>query len=101
MDDGVAYMVMGEGGEGGQPTQVVAVDNGDGTQQLVGLFSKTCLLQPMTLSGNTSNGPGDRARDLYDNRPPGTHTVYPYQKKFMCFRLHSFDIHVYPVQTCR
>jgi len=34
MDDGVAYMVMGEGGEGGQPTQVVAVDNGDGTQQL-------------------------------------------------------------------
>ena len=40
MDDGVAYMVMGEGGEGGQPTQVVAVDNGDGTQQLVGLFSK-------------------------------------------------------------
>ena len=72
MDDGVAYMVMGEGGEGGQPTQVVAVDNGDGTQQLVGLFSKTCLLQPMTLSGNTSNGPGDRARDLYDYRPPGT-----------------------------
>ena len=35
MDDGVAYMVMGEGGEGGQATQVVAVDNGDGTQQLV------------------------------------------------------------------
>ena len=38
MDDGVAYMVMGEGGEGGQPTQVVAVDNGDGTQQLVSYF---------------------------------------------------------------
>ena len=35
MDDGVAYMVMGETGEGGQGTQVVAVDNGDGTQQLV------------------------------------------------------------------
>ena len=33
--DGVAYMVMGEGGEAGQATQVVAVDNGDGTQQLV------------------------------------------------------------------
>jgi hypothetical protein len=34
MDDGVAYMVMG--GEGGQQaTQMVAVDNGDGTQQLV------------------------------------------------------------------
>ena len=33
--DGVAYMVMGEGGETGQATQVVAVDNGDGTQQLV------------------------------------------------------------------
>ena len=33
--DGVAYMVMGEGGEPGQATQVVAVDNGDGTQQLV------------------------------------------------------------------
>ena len=31
-------MVMGEGGEGGQPTQVVAVDNGDGTQQLVSYF---------------------------------------------------------------
>ena len=39
MDDGVAYMVMGEGGEGGQATQVVAVDNGDGTQQLVSFFS--------------------------------------------------------------
>ena len=39
MDDGVAYMVMGEGGEGGQPTQVVAVDNGDGTQQLVSYCS--------------------------------------------------------------
>ena len=38
MDDGVAYMVMGEGGEGGQATQVVAVDNGDGTQQLVRIF---------------------------------------------------------------
>ena len=35
MDDGVAYMVMGEGGEAQQATQMVAVDNGDGTQQLV------------------------------------------------------------------
>jgi len=34
MDDGVAYMVMGEGGEAQQATQMVAVDNGDGTQQL-------------------------------------------------------------------
>ena len=33
MDEGVAYMVMGEGGEAAQPTQVVAIDNGDGTQQ--------------------------------------------------------------------
>ena len=37
MDEaGVAYMVMGEGGEMTQvtqPTQVVAIDNGDGTQQ--------------------------------------------------------------------
>ena len=33
MDDGVAYMVMGEGAETTQPTQVVAIDNGDGTQQ--------------------------------------------------------------------
>ena len=33
MDDGVAYMVMGEGPETTQPTQVVAIDNGDGTQQ--------------------------------------------------------------------
>ena len=36
MDEGVAYMVMGEGGEMtqvAQPTQVVAIDNGDGTQQ--------------------------------------------------------------------
>ena len=39
MDDGVAYMVMGEGGDAGQQaTQVVAVDNGDGTQQLVSVF---------------------------------------------------------------
>ena len=33
-------MVMGEGGEGAQPTQVVAVDNGDGTQQLVGFLAE-------------------------------------------------------------
>ena len=36
MDEGVAYMVMGEGGEMTQvtqPTQVVAIDQGDGTQQ--------------------------------------------------------------------
>ena len=32
MDDGVAYMVMGEG-DTGQATQMVAIDNGDGTQQ--------------------------------------------------------------------
>ena len=33
MDEGVAYMVMDEGAEATQPTQVVAIDNGDGTQQ--------------------------------------------------------------------
>ena len=36
MDEGVAYMVMGEGGEMTPvppTTQVVAIDNGDGTQQ--------------------------------------------------------------------
>ena len=44
MDDGVAYMVMGEGGEGAQPTQVVAVDNGDGTQQLVGFLAEKNLI---------------------------------------------------------
>jgi hypothetical protein len=32
MDDGVAYMVMGEG-DMSQATQMVAIDNGDGTQQ--------------------------------------------------------------------
>ena len=32
MDDGVAYMVMGEE-EMSQATQMVAIDNGDGTQQ--------------------------------------------------------------------
>ena len=86
MDDGVAYMVMGEGGEGGQPTQVVAVDNGDGTQQLVGFSQKTDLLQPMTLSGNTSNGPGDRARDLYDYRPPGTpKSTYTFNQNLCMF----------------
>ena len=87
MDDGVAYMVMGEGGEGGQPTQVVAVDNGDGTQQLVGFLAEKLIL-PTRLSGNTSNGPGDRARDLHDYRPPGAQSTY-LQLKFMCFQLHS------------
>ena len=57
MDDGVAYMVMGEGGDAGQQaTQVVAVDNGDGTQQLVSVFV-SILRSPMTLSGDTCDGP--------------------------------------------
>ena len=57
MDDGVAYMVMGEGGDAGQQaTQVVAVDNGDGTQQLVSVFV-SILISPMTLSGDTCDGP--------------------------------------------
>ena len=33
MDDGVAYMVMGADEEMSQATQMVALDNGDGTQQ--------------------------------------------------------------------
>jgi len=34
MEEGVAYMMMGEGGEGVQPTQLVALQSEDGTQQL-------------------------------------------------------------------
>ena len=76
--DGVAYMVMGEGGEAGQATQVVAVDNGDGTQQLVSTRAtcglqesdqsyKASSLKSLFLVGNTSDGPGNWAGDLYDH----------------------------------
>ena len=76
MDEGVAYMVMGEGGEMTQvtqPTQVVAIDQGDGTQQFAipvidpetGQVSCHWLSQGHVTTVLTSHWSGD----LHDHRP--------------------------------
>ena len=85
MDEGVAYMVMGEGGEMtqvAQPTQVVAIDNGDGTQQFaIPVIDQETgqesymIIDPETAQNITNGGAAGQQLMVVNNETGGAEMV--------------------------